>query len=201
MAKITNYTTLQTEVANWLNRSSYSTDVPGWVQNAEDRINREIRTPDMEEIATGTTSDGSIALPTRFIEPIDLFILVGGEYYPLAYNLYNRIRNSFSTSGEPKYFTERDGELIVAPNPDGTYTYELLYYQAFDDLDSTATNGLLTAHPDIYLSASLSEANLFLKDLEQWQVWEGKYQELKRSVNKSYSDRKYPSGGLQMVSA
>lgn len=48
--------TLQAAIAGWLARSDLTASIPDFIQLGEARINRELRTRQMQAVVTGTAS-------------------------------------------------------------------------------------------------------------------------------------------------
>jgi hypothetical protein len=61
--------------------------------------------------------------------------------------------------------------------PDTAVTARLTFYKAFDSIDgSTATNFILTNHPDVYLYGALYFASTFIRGMDQATVAQFKAQ-------------------------
>ncbi|PWB81572.1 MAG: hypothetical protein C3F08_01600, partial [Candidatus Methylomirabilota bacterium] len=65
---IASYNDLKTSVSDFIHRSDNSTAVVDQIMLGEKRIQRELRTADMETAYTGTIASGVIAVPTDFLE-------------------------------------------------------------------------------------------------------------------------------------
>ena len=166
---ISNYSELQTAVANWLHRDDLSARVPEFIQMGEVVLNRKLRTLDMEQIATLTASTSSRFLdyPAGFIEMQALFIsndyLVSDPNAEIVYIEPSTFRDSIVTgNGQPTAYTIKD-RIEFNIIPDQAYSIECRYLKKYD-IASDSTNWLLTNYPDLYLHASLSAAALFVSD-------------------------------------
>lgn len=53
---INDYSTLQAGIAAWLARADLSSQIPTFIQLGEARINRELRSRQMQTLVTGTAS-------------------------------------------------------------------------------------------------------------------------------------------------
>lgn len=169
----TTYAELKTEVADFLNKSNLTSTIPTFIALAEAQIGRKLRTRDMEALATGTVSSNPIDLSsdlTRFSKLKAVKITVGGGDQILNYispDLYFA-RYSDTATGVPEYYTLIGSSLYFDPAPDKSYDYAIVYYQGLQALsDSNTTNWLLTSHPDLYLTASLYQASIYLKKSEE----------------------------------
>lgn len=169
---ITSYATLQTAILNWLGRSS-DTDavarVPEWIQLAEDEMrlnmNRLMLRQGETKDTSFTISAEYTALPSGFIRQRYLR-LEGNPPTPLDYidpQTVERYTLLTSTTEKPQLFTIQGNQLRVIPKPDTTYTCTFGYW-TLPNLSVTDPNWLLTAHPKIYLKASLAEAYNYYSD-------------------------------------
>lgn len=85
-------------------------------------------------------------------------------------------------TGEPKYWANWDnGYLIVAPTPDQAYTLELWYDEQperlGDGTGGTSTTTFISNNaPEVLLYGVLSEAYSYLKNPQDMQLYESKYQ-------------------------
>lgn len=172
-----NYTELQAEVANWLDRDDLTAEIASCIQFAEARFNRSLWAAEREETTTLAVTGEETALPSDFSAIRSLY-LVGDPLViiePMALHLL-RVSHPFGTTGVPcNYAVKGSDTLVLGPAPEESYTMVLDYYQKIPALsDSNTTNWLLTAHPDLYLSAALVEAFLIVKDEQRAQLWERK---------------------------
>ena len=160
---ISNYTELQTAVADWLHRADLSARATDFIQQGEAWLNRKLRTADMEErssVLTMGTTDRFDTLPTRFLEMQSIYYTNDNE--EITFVEPSALIRLIAATGKPAYFTIKDG-LEWSCIPDTAYPYEIHYFKALD-IASDTTNWLLTNHPDIYLYAALSSAAIYIKD-------------------------------------
>ena len=80
MATITNYSNLQTTIADFLNRDDLTSVIPTFIQLAEAQMNRDIRHWRMEVRASGQQSAGDayMQIPSDWMETIRFHITDGG---------------------------------------------------------------------------------------------------------------------------
>jgi hypothetical protein len=66
----TNYTSFVTVVENYLARTDLSSQIPDFIQLAQTRMSRDLRTEKMLKVATApiTSGDGTVALPSDMLE-------------------------------------------------------------------------------------------------------------------------------------
>ena len=172
---ISTYSELQTAVANWLDRDDLSARIPEFISLAEARFNRLLRLRSMESKQTASTVGGqrNYNLPASYIQMRN-FQLNTSPITTLSYvtpEIYDRLWGG-STGGIPKFYTIVADEISLGPIPGSVITMEMLFYRRFDNLSaSTTTNWLLTYAPDIYLYASMLEAEPFIMNDERVPLW------------------------------
>ena len=201
---LSNYSELQSSVANWLNRSDLTTEITGdFIVLTEKDFNSKLRIRKMVESDSSFSINAeTVALPSGFLQVRDLFILSGGTKYALTYMTppqMDQIKGS-STSGMPVAYTIIGDNFRFAPTPDTTYTGTLNYFKSFDALsDSNTTNYILTNHPAIYLYGSLYHAANFLGgvDPQRLQQWQGMYTTAMERLERNDREDQYGSAPLQ----
>lgn len=173
---INTYSTLQTAVANWLDRDDLTARIPEFIALAETRINRALRIRAMETVSTAiSTASGTreYALPTKYVQ-MKTFALTTDPITSLAYitpEIMNRIWAG-STKGKPTAYTIVGDNVRLGPNPDAVYTTSMTYYKTFDALsDAAPTNWLMLNAADLLLYGSLLEAEPYLMNNEQVSLW------------------------------
>ena len=173
---INTYSTLQTAVANWLDRNDLTDRIPEFISLAEATFNRVLRLRAMETTVADATPSGSKedALPSGYLQMREIHLSTT-PVVSLAYitpEIMYRIRAG-STSGKPNSYTIVGDNILFGPTPDGAYDYSMTYYKAFDALsDSAPTNWLVLNAPDLYLYGTLLQAEPFLMNDERVPLWE-----------------------------
>jgi hypothetical protein len=183
MAKITDYATLKTEIANTLNRSDLTNDLALFIQGAEDRIRGDDRLRKLQYRGTFNASADGNDLPTDFAK-LDALYHDGPTYYgPISIVGANELPLQKARLGQdtgvPRYAALVDGKVYWAPEPDATYALIMTYYRDIVPLsDSVTTNWVIDQYPHLYLYAALSEAEGFLKHWERSDYWDAKFERL-----------------------
>lgn len=179
---VTNYTDLQSSVADWLHRDDLTSAIQTFIQFAEKQMSRELRLKNQETTVSAAATT-TIALPADYVEMILLEISSGGSTWPL------RQRDRFSGSplgnstSTATYYTIEGSNFIISPAPAATATYSLQYYAAIPALSGgSPTNWLITAHPDLYLYATLIQSGPYLEDDGRLAVWQTMYAQLKAAA-------------------
>ena len=196
---ISTYDELQTAVANWLDRSDLTARIPEFISLAEARFLRKVRHWQMEKRATTPTVAGTkeIAVPSDYVEMRNLKINTSVvdvlEFLPPSVFYW---RNS--EQGVPKYYTVQGDQLILYPTPDSEYTLEMGYY-AFPTLaDDNTTNWLLTSYPDIYLYASLLQAEAYIINDKRIGIWKAALDEALKELDKEDKSARWNGTPLQI---
>jgi hypothetical protein len=178
---ITTYSELKTAVADWLNRSDLASAIPNFISLAEAQMSRQIRHRKMVMRATATMDTPYFAVPADWKETIR-FQLNTNPITPLLYVTPEQLLEdsmSYSSAGQPMFFTTIGQQFEVLPQPDGSYDAELLYYSKLTPLsDAAPTNWLLTESPDIYLYGTLAQSAPYLKEDERTAIWTSLYEKM-----------------------
>lgn len=181
------YTTLKTAVQDYLQttETSFVTNLPTFITQAEERILRSVQLPDFRKNVTGTLSSGDqyLAMPSDFLSQYSLAIDNTGYEY-LLFKDANFIREAFpsySTQGVPKYYgIFDDANFIIGPTPNANFSVELhyLYKPASITTDPSGTSWLGTNAENALLYGSLIEAYVYLKgDQDMMSVYQTKFDE------------------------
>ena len=185
-APIYNYDSLQSAIADFLNRQDLSTKVPTFISLAEAKFQRQMRcwqmvnrqyAQVMVNPATGTLSE-YLPLPADYLEmkrasiqnaPCPAATLTYAPMSEIDYLQQQNVQGNTPTS-----YAIVGGALRLGPYPDKQYQVEITYYAKLPKLtEQNQTNWLLADHPDFYLYASLLQAAPYLKDDERIAVWQG----------------------------
>jgi hypothetical protein len=186
MATITNYTTLVSTVADYLNRQDLSAQIPTFIQLAESDLNTRLRCREMIVRATTTNDDEYVRLPLDFLEGINLQ-LVGGQS-PLRYITLDEadIVNARQGYNAPTFYSLMNGaiELVPPPATGVDVEIEMVYYGKITALsDENQTNWLLLKAPDVYLYGALVHAAPFLMDDQRISVFGSFYSQRVEALN------------------
>ena len=151
---ITNYSELKSALANYLARSDLTSVIPDFITQAESRLNRAIRTWDMEVSSSVTMSSGTGTLPSDYLEWISAtWTSTDARKQDLRYMEPNseEWRLRFRPNGDPTMFTILASNIRLKPVQSGNLTF--YYYGKIATLNSTnAANWLLTKAPDLYVN-------------------------------------------------
>lgn len=189
-----NYAQLTQALQDYLETSetSFVDNIPMFVQQAEERIYRSVQIPELRKNVTATLASGSqyVSRPSDFLSVFSFAIVDGdGDYNYLYDKDVNFLREAYpnpNTTGLPKYYAQFDGDkagvsegnFILAPTPNATYTAELHYYYDPPSISVTNTSWLGDNAETALLYGSLVEAYTYLKgDADMLQLYTNRYNE------------------------
>ena len=167
--------TLKTAVQDYLqvSESTFTTQLPTFITEAEDRIFSLVQLPKQRKNVQGTltSSNRFLATPSDFYAPFSVAIISANTYHYLDFKHTSFIKEfapNTTTTGRPRYYSLFDDTAFeLAPVPDANYDVEIHYLHNPASLTSGAESGttlLSTDYPDALLYGSLAEAAVFLKE-------------------------------------
>lgn len=189
-----NYSQLSQAIQDYCQstETSFVSNIPTFVQQAERRIYNTIQFPSLRKNVTGNTSSGNkyLTCPDDFLAPYSLaVILADGSYEYMLNKDVNFIRESFpspTATGVPGYYalfgprSTNPNELtfILGPTPDAAYSVELHYFFYPESIVTAGTSWLGDNFDTVLLYGSLVEAYTYLKgDNDLLQQYDNKYKE------------------------
>ena len=183
---LVNYSDLKTSIADWLNRSDLTSVIPDFISLAEASFNKEIRNRKMIKRATATIDSQYSAVPADWLQTVD-FVVEANPVVTLEFTTnehLDKLRETYTTSGTPKFYTIVGQELEVLPVPDSTtLTGEITYYSKIPNLtDANPTNWLMNSSPGIYLYGTLLQSAPYLVDDSRIALWSSLYQKLVKDL-------------------
>ena len=199
---ISNYTELQSTIADFLNRDDLTAVIPTFITLAEAEFNRRLRHWRMENRASAEVDSQYSAIPADFLEPIRLHLETSNyrtlELISQSDMQSMRMRN-LDTSGEPEYYALTQGEIELYPTPDATYDLEMNYYARIPALSgSNATNWLLTYFPDAYLYGALAHSAPYLGEDARMATWAALLQSAIDGIIREGEQAKFGGTGRRM---
>lgn len=198
---ISNYTTLQSEIADWLARDDLTAKIPTLIQLAEAKIGRKLRRKTLrgslplDEYAVDLTQLAS------FGELRSLHLTTGmpGHDGPVRIGSPEQlaeIRQTYSLPGVPRWGCVVGDELLLGPTPDQTYSAEATYYEKLQPLADavTGSNSILIEAPDIYLWGALMMAAPYLEHDERIPTWKTSFDEGIAELDAQREREEYTAG-------
>lgn len=177
MAVISDYTTLQTAVGDYLARSDLTSYIPNFVQNWEERFYRDSSNWArwMESALSITIASNVAAVPSDYLG-IKTAYISGQNRLPLKRvsleQLYARYPRNGGTS-TPAFFARNGDNFEFGPVGSDGLVMAGTYYAKPTLLrsDSDGINWLITNAPDLCLYGALLEAQPFLMNDKRINVW------------------------------
>jgi hypothetical protein len=183
---LSTYAELVAELEEQLNRLDLTARIPVFIRLFEAKINRRLRSPDMEQTFSFTTVSGT-----------------------LSYSINSRVRElrkvyatTTSDDTDPENYTIEGETIVFDEDPGDDLT---IYYSGYVTLaglgDSNTTNWLLDDHPDAYLMGTLARAHFAEKDYEAAELCEGVVDSVIEEIKREANQKRMPAGPLQSAPA
>lgn len=193
----TTYAELQAEIFAWINKAEIYPAIPTLIKLAEADFQRRIRCQKMVQRKTASITDSRLALPSDWLEAINLELTTGDPSRTLIYvsqHELDKVRDR-TVAQDPEFYTITGTDLEFAPEPSGTHTVEMIYYGTITALaDGNTSNWLLTSAPDLYLFASLVQTEMYLGNDARIPVWKERVEKIIADINGA-DERAKTSGG------
>ena len=180
------YDNLISIIPEYLERSDQATinAIPTFITLAEIEIAREVKTLGQLQVATSAMNFGNpqLAKPALWTKTVSMNMTnSSGVRTPLLLRKYEYLTNYWSNNTNtsvPLYYADTDWDhWYIAPTPDQSYNFEVLYYERLPPLSSTnQTNWLTRNAPNVMLYGTLLQAMPYLKN-DQRVIFQQKYTE------------------------
>jgi len=186
-ASVMTYDSLVTDIQQYLERTDAATltQIPRFIMLCEQTLAADLKFLGNLNVATSAMTIGNPVLdkPVRWHKTVSMNVTSGGVRTPINLRKYEYLREYWPTStntGLPLYYCDYDyTHWLVAPTPAANYTFEILYYERVQPLDSTnQTNWFTIYAPQALLYGSLLQAMPFLKNDERLPLWQAQYQQI-----------------------
>lgn len=183
-AAVMTYDSLVENIQSYLERTDTATieKIPLFIMLAEQTIASQIKfLGNLTVNASNMTAGANIIdKPARWHKTVSMNITVGGKRYPVLIRKYEYLREYWPDPAQtsvPKFYADYDyTHWLVAPTPDDDYSFEVLYYERIQPLDSSnQTNWFTIYAPQALLYGSLLQAMPFLKNDERVGMWQAQY--------------------------
>jgi len=186
-AAVMTYDSLVDDISTYLERTDAATleKIPQFIMLAEQVIASELKF--LGNLTVGESNmvanEAIIDKPARWRKTVSMNVTVAGVKYPVLLRKYEYLREYWPTAtetGVPKYYCDYDyTHWLVAPTPTTGYSYEVLYYERVQPLDSSNQSNWFTQYaPQAMLYGSLLQAMPFLKNDERIQMWQAQYSQI-----------------------
>ena len=177
------YDSLVNTVTQYLERNDTATvnQIPTFITMCEFEIAQEIKTLGQLQVVTATMNVGNnvIAKPARWRKTVSFNLTNGTSRQPVYLRKYEYLKAyapDNTATGTPVYYADYNYDnWLVAPTPDQSYSFEVLFYERLQPLSSTnQTNWLTQNAPNAMLFGTLLQAMPFLKN-DQRTIFQQKY--------------------------
>jgi hypothetical protein len=186
-AAVMTYDSLVNDIETYLERTDTATleKIPQFIMLAEQVIAAELKFLGNLTVAESTmvANEPVIDKPARWRKTVSMNVTVAGVKYPILLRKYEYLREYWPDATQtdvPKYYCDYDyTHWLVAPTPTTDYSYEVLYYERVQPLDSSNQSNWFTQYaPQAMLYGSLLQAMPFLKNDERMQMWQAQYSQI-----------------------
>jgi hypothetical protein len=190
-AAVMTYDSLVQDIQQYLERNDAATvsKIPLFIMLCEQKLASDIKFLGNLIVNTSTLVQGNpvIDKPARWRKTVSMNITVAGQRKPVLLRKYEYLRNYWpdaTAQEEPKFYCDYDyTHWLVAPTPDAAYTFEVLYYERVQPLDSSNQSNWFTQYaPQAMLYGSLLQAMPFLKNDARIAVWKQEYAEIVQAL-------------------
>jgi len=184
MSQITTYATLQSAIADYLNRQDLTAQIPLFIQFVEADLNTRLRCREQIVRAEATSDAEFVQLPSDWLEAINLQIVDGTS--PLRFVTLDEADIIVKEQRYDKVvaYSLMNGAIELVPGPTDNVEIEMVYYGKIPALsNANTTNWLLTKAPDVYLYGALTHAAPFLVDDQRIAVFGSFYGQRVQALN------------------
>ena len=171
------YSTLCSQVQNYVENSFSSDQLNVFITQAEQRIYNTVQLPDLRRNVTGVTSANVayLSCPGDFLAPYSLAVIdTDGSYSYLLNKDVNFIREAYTKptdTGLPKFYAifgqqiadQKELSFILGPTPDKNYSVELHYFSYPESIVTAGRTWLGDNFDSALLWGTIVEAYLYLK--------------------------------------
>ena len=159
---------LQALVAQYMHRVDLSANIPGFIELARTRINRDMRVRENIVQTTETPTVNPRPLPADFLEMRSIYFLPSTRRVTLTLvgrEALNNSQTALDSTQRPRVYSI-DGTQIETQPGGIDIEFTLLYYAAVAELVADDdTNLLMSVYPMTWLYATLIEGHTFTQDL------------------------------------
>ena len=183
-ASVMTYDSLVENIQSYLERTDTATleKIPLFIMLAEQIIASQIKFLGNLTVneSTMVATEAILDKPARWHKTVSMNVVVNGSRTPVLLRKYEYLREYWpdaTETGIPEYYADYDyTHWLVAPTPAAGYTFEVLYYERVQPLDSSnQTNWFTIYAPQALLYGSLLQAMPFLKNDERMPMWQQNY--------------------------
>lgn len=191
VAAVMTYDSLVENIQSYLERTDTATldKIPLFIMLAEQTIASQIKFLGNLTVNTSNmvTGQNIIDKPARWHKTVSMNITVSGRRSPVLLRKYEYLREYWPDPAQtsvPKFYADYDyTHWLVSPTPDSNYSFEVLYYERIQPLDSSnQTNWFTIYAPQALLYGSLLQSMSFLKNDERVPLWRSIYDQAMQTL-------------------
>lgn len=189
---VRDYEWLKTAVADWLHKSNLTARIPDFIRFAEGSINRKLNivAKEYETALTAVIGSRFVALPTDYGSPIELTTTFTEPRYEFTFRVVSDMCID-DVNRSLAEFWGIDGANIAFERPaDQAYALRLRYVRSLYLSDTSTTNALLSAHPDLYLYGALAHSAPYIRDDPRLPMWQSEFNRILAEVKAEASRSK-----------
>ena len=164
-----NYGELKAQVRSYMHRTDLDAEIPGFIELARQRINRDLRAREMILQVVVTPTVNPFALQSDFLEMRDIYHSTGTRRITLALvgrKQLNDQRGNALSQPSPQFYSIDGLQIETSPDGIGVDFTQLYYARQAELVDDLDTNPTLDAYPTIWLYGALIEAHSFVQDVD-----------------------------------
>lgn len=202
-----NYKELKTSIVDWVDRQDIEDKIPGFVRLVTIDVSRDLRIPTMvTSTVTDMYADGSVLIPPDLIEVKSLNVIELNEYKNITaihsldrasiYEYERSRKDNYGIENTPTRFATSRNKFYVFPlnfcsdtlvdnsvvNENVVGKVEVTYYRLPVTInEDDEYNWILEISPEIYFYGCLMHTYRYIRDLDNANFWEDKYN---KAVNK-----------------
>jgi hypothetical protein len=186
-ASVMTYDSLVFDVQQYLERTDAATlaQIPRFIMLCEQTLAADLKFLGNLSVATSVMVPGNPTLdkPVRWHKTVSMNLTIDGQRQPVYLRKYEYLRNYWpntSSTDTPLYYCDYDyTHWMVAPTPASAFTFEVLYYERVQPLDSAnQTNWFTNYAPQALLYGTLLQAMPFLKNDDRMPMWQQNYSQI-----------------------
>jgi hypothetical protein len=181
------YAELQAQVAAWMSRDDLTAIIPAFIEITEERINRALRTRDMERVLVSTPITDNLITPAADVLDVKVLWAPGYPQTPLLPQSLESVIAS-TDHGTPTMYGWQGGSLYF----DGGGSVQGVTYIKIPTLATALTSWLSVKAPSLYLFGALAEAKLYVRDEAGAQMWGARFDQLLDELNGNDQRRSGP---------
>lgn len=202
MAIISDYSSLQAAVSDYLARDDLSTFIPNFIQNAENKLYRTLNLRNEETALNVSVSSGVGTVPADY-KALKLAYVDGNPVHVLQYVTLDELYRDYpvrSGGAVPSVIAREGTNFIFGPSP-ADFTLKGVYYAKQDPLRTTDPSWYVTNAPEVLLYGALLEAEAFIMNDPRLMVWKEFYRDSIECLKQEEANSAFPTQALKVRTA